>query len=200
MTPSRTRCSRPTAGCRRQGRGEEKVLVVVMTDGLENSSTDYDAHGIAELVRGYDERPNWTFVYLGAGHANITRRAARGRGDGLSGRERDALVGRPRLHPQVHALARARNRAEAHVDAAQERALLRGRRPVRATTARTSRPRHPPARTRRRAEAGARQRSTAATSATSSRPPITLRRENVPIRDPTSGKATRIGDDLSEAD
>jgi hypothetical protein len=54
------------------GRDGEKVLVVVMTDGQENSSSDYDAHGITELVRGYDERPNWTFVYLGAGHANIT--------------------------------------------------------------------------------------------------------------------------------
>jgi len=52
-------------------RADEKVLVVVMTDGLENSSTDYDAHSIAELVRGYEERPNWTFVYLGAGHETI---------------------------------------------------------------------------------------------------------------------------------
>lgn len=53
------------------GRADEKVLVVVMTDGLENSSTDYDAHAVAELVRGFDERPNWTFVYLGAGHDTI---------------------------------------------------------------------------------------------------------------------------------
>jgi uncharacterized protein YegL len=52
-------------------RGEEKVLLVVMTDGLENSSTDYDAQAIAELVRAYDKRPNWTFVYLGAGHETI---------------------------------------------------------------------------------------------------------------------------------
>ena len=62
-----------------EGRGREKVLVVVMTDGLENSSTDYDAHAIAELVRAYDERPNWTFVYLGAGHDTIhaTQEAAK---------------------------------------------------------------------------------------------------------------------------
>src|SRR5262245_11109778 len=53
------------------GRGGDKVLVVVMTDGLENSSTDYDAHAIAELVRSYERRPNWTFVYLGAGHDSI---------------------------------------------------------------------------------------------------------------------------------
>ena len=45
--------------------------MVVMTDCLENSSTDYDAHAIAELVRAYEERPNWTFVYLGAGHDTI---------------------------------------------------------------------------------------------------------------------------------
>lgn len=59
-------------------RETEKVLVVVMTDGLENSSTDYDAHAIAELVRSYEQRPNWTFVYLGAGHDSIdaTREAA----------------------------------------------------------------------------------------------------------------------------
>jgi uncharacterized protein YegL len=62
-----------------EGRGQEKVLVVVMTDGLENSSIEYDAHAIAELVRSYDERPNWTFVYLGAGHDTIhaTREAAK---------------------------------------------------------------------------------------------------------------------------
>jgi uncharacterized protein YegL len=54
-----------------EGRADEKVLVIVMTDGLENSSTDYDARSIAQLVRTLDERPNWTFVYLGAGHDSV---------------------------------------------------------------------------------------------------------------------------------
>ncbi len=53
------------------GKGEEKVMVVVMTDGLENSSTDYDTGMIANLIASYDERPNWTFVYLGAAHATL---------------------------------------------------------------------------------------------------------------------------------
>jgi uncharacterized protein YegL len=59
-------------------RRDEKVMVVVMTDGLENSSTDYDGRAIADLIRRYDERPNWTFVYLGAAYASIdeTRDAA----------------------------------------------------------------------------------------------------------------------------
>jgi uncharacterized protein YegL len=56
---------------RADGRSDEKVLVVVMTDGLENSSTDYDARAIADLVRTYEDRANWTFVYLGAGHETI---------------------------------------------------------------------------------------------------------------------------------
>jgi uncharacterized protein YegL len=48
------------------GRDGEKVLVAVITDGEENSSTDYDAATLAELIAHYEERGNWTFVYLGA--------------------------------------------------------------------------------------------------------------------------------------
>ncbi len=62
------------------GRADEKVLVVVMTDGQENSSTDYDAETIAKLVAEYDARPNWTFVYLGAAHGTLEdARAAAGK-------------------------------------------------------------------------------------------------------------------------
>lgn len=53
------------------GKGDEKVMVVVMTDGHENSSTDYDHAAVNHLIARYDERPNWTFVYLGAGHASL---------------------------------------------------------------------------------------------------------------------------------
>jgi uncharacterized protein YegL len=54
-----------------EGRADEKVMVVVMTDGLENSSTDYTAGTLADLIRDYDARPNWTFVYLGAAHGSL---------------------------------------------------------------------------------------------------------------------------------
>jgi len=56
---------------RSEGRDTEKVMVVVMTDGLENSSTNYTARTIADLIRAYDGRPNWTFVYLGAAHGTL---------------------------------------------------------------------------------------------------------------------------------
>jgi len=63
---------------RSEGREAEKVMVVVMTDGLENSSTDYTARTLTDLIRAYDGRPNWTFVYLGAGHATLADAQAAG--------------------------------------------------------------------------------------------------------------------------
>lgn len=56
---------------RAERREKEKVMVAVLTDGLENSSTDYTARTIADLIRAYDARPNWTFVYLGAAHGTL---------------------------------------------------------------------------------------------------------------------------------
>lgn len=50
-----------------QGREDMKVLVVTLTDGCENSSTDYDAESLADLVRKYEAKGNYTFVYLGLG-------------------------------------------------------------------------------------------------------------------------------------
>lgn len=89
-------------------RETEKVLVVVMTDGLENSSTDYNAHAIAELVRSYEQRPNWTFVYLGAGHDNIhaTREAAAQLGykpDNAMHWAHDSASARKSMHSLGHA-------------------------------------------------------------------------------------------------
>ena len=52
-------------------REEEKVLVIVMTDGQENSSQDYALRDngrqrLMELIQSYEAKGNWTFVYLGA--------------------------------------------------------------------------------------------------------------------------------------
>lgn len=51
-------------------REDEKVLVVVMTDGLENASVEYNLHEggrerILELIKSYEAKGNWTFVFLG---------------------------------------------------------------------------------------------------------------------------------------
>jgi hypothetical protein len=44
----------------------EKVLVVVITDGLENASREFDAKKVREMVKHQTEVYNWEFVFLGA--------------------------------------------------------------------------------------------------------------------------------------
>lgn len=53
-------------------RAGEKVLVVVMTDGGENSSQEYafvngGRQRIFDLIKAYEAKGNWTFVWLGSG-------------------------------------------------------------------------------------------------------------------------------------
>lgn len=43
-----------------------KVVVVVMTDGLENSSHEYTAPQIAEMIKHQREAYRWEFIFLGA--------------------------------------------------------------------------------------------------------------------------------------
>lgn len=46
---------------------DERVLVVVQTDGLENASREFSAERIAEMVEARERTDRWLFVYLGAG-------------------------------------------------------------------------------------------------------------------------------------
>lgn len=63
------------------GRKDEKHLVVILTDGFENSSIEYaiaagGRERLAKLIDAYEKRGNWTFVYLGANDADVTATAA----------------------------------------------------------------------------------------------------------------------------
>lgn len=45
---------------------DDKVVVTVMTDGLENSSVEWDRKKLAKLVGKLTKKGNWTFAYMGA--------------------------------------------------------------------------------------------------------------------------------------
>lgn len=47
-------------------RKDEKYLFVVLTDGQENTSKEYDALDMKNLKAKLEIKNNWTFVYLGA--------------------------------------------------------------------------------------------------------------------------------------
>lgn len=42
-----------------------KNLIVIMTDGFENSSTEYNLNKVKSMIRHQEEKYNWTFVYMG---------------------------------------------------------------------------------------------------------------------------------------
>lgn len=44
----------------------EKVIIVIVTDGYENSSTDYSREKVKEMVEHQQNKYFWTFMFLGA--------------------------------------------------------------------------------------------------------------------------------------
>ena len=44
----------------------DNVVCIILTDGLENSSTEYSAANIRSMIKDMEENHNWKFVYLGA--------------------------------------------------------------------------------------------------------------------------------------
>ncbi len=50
------------------GSSDYNVLVNVLTDGLENASSQFSGSDIRKLVRELEETGKWTFVYTGADH------------------------------------------------------------------------------------------------------------------------------------
>ena len=43
-----------------------KVIVAILTDGLENASTDYGYDQIAEIIRHQQQKYSWEFIFLAA--------------------------------------------------------------------------------------------------------------------------------------
>lgn len=42
-----------------------KNLIVIMTDGAENNSREYDFASVREMIKHQEEKYNWTFIYMG---------------------------------------------------------------------------------------------------------------------------------------
>jgi hypothetical protein len=53
-----------------------KVIVVTLTDGLENASKQYNLDKIGEMIREQRDKYNWDFVFLGANQDAIATAAA----------------------------------------------------------------------------------------------------------------------------
>ena len=48
----------------------EKNLIVIMTDGEENSSKEYTASKVKEMIKHQEDKYNWEFIYMGSDLTN----------------------------------------------------------------------------------------------------------------------------------
>lgn len=48
------------------GEKPDKVVFLIMTDGEENSSREYNQGSVQELIKKYKERDKWAFLFIGA--------------------------------------------------------------------------------------------------------------------------------------
>ena len=46
--------------------GKDRFIVIIMTDGFENVSREFDKEQIVAKIKRREEAGNWTFVYMGA--------------------------------------------------------------------------------------------------------------------------------------
>jgi len=47
--------------------GEEKVLFVILTDGQENASTEFNQQSVKKLMKEREDDDKWTFAFIGMG-------------------------------------------------------------------------------------------------------------------------------------
>jgi uncharacterized protein YegL len=45
---------------------DDKIVIVILTDGFENMSKEYNQSSISRLIKEYDAKENWSFVFLAA--------------------------------------------------------------------------------------------------------------------------------------
>lgn len=48
----------------------EKNLIIIMTDGEENSSLEYQPSKVREMIKHQEDKYNWTFLYIGTDISN----------------------------------------------------------------------------------------------------------------------------------
>lgn len=55
----------------KQKHNPDMTLMVIITDGQENSSREYSAHTVKKLIEKHEQSENWQFIYLGADLSNF---------------------------------------------------------------------------------------------------------------------------------
>ncbi len=79
MTPLNDAIGRTAAKIDKETLREgENVAFVILTDGLENASTEYSREAVRKLLARVQKEKNWLVIYLGANQDAFAEGAARG--------------------------------------------------------------------------------------------------------------------------
>ena len=62
----------------------EKVILVIVTDGLENSSCEFDKQTVKDMIEHQQNKYSWTFMFLGANMDAVSEAASYGISSGYS--------------------------------------------------------------------------------------------------------------------
>jgi len=65
------------------------VIMVVITDGQENASVEYDSRKVKEMIGELEQSKNWQFIYLGADLKNFADAETLGLSNQVSSRKSD---------------------------------------------------------------------------------------------------------------
>ncbi len=66
MTPLHDAIAKTIRATDKLADGYDGVIFVILTDGMENDSKEYDLHGVKKLIREREDDANWQFIFLGA--------------------------------------------------------------------------------------------------------------------------------------
>lgn len=93
MTALNDAVARTLNTVRRRVTDQDSVLAVILTDGEENSSTEYNTAEVKRLVESLQARPNWTILFAGVGLEAWDQAAALGVSRGNTITYADSRVG-----------------------------------------------------------------------------------------------------------
>jgi hypothetical protein len=92
----------------------EKVIVVIVTDGMENASTNFSYSQIKDMIAHQENTYNWKFVFLGANQDAIKVGASMGVSAGTSMSYAANSVGVQNLYASTSGLVSSLRSAKSH--------------------------------------------------------------------------------------
>jgi Mg-chelatase subunit ChlD len=102
---------------------DERVIVVIMTDGQENSSRNTNSPQIRQMITEREARGDWTFIYIGEDVENWVRNSGMSRSNAAQFSDRSATQN---FHLTGESISQFRSSDERNSDHLIENSVTQG--------------------------------------------------------------------------